>query len=140
MSRLTPLFSAKLAVLLSAVFVTVGCNTEMRWDDGQTKDGLTTRMDRPEGVDVPDIQVADAKEVDIVEDLLQHRARLGRLARQQQLEDALSRFFIQVASWLIGQHQHWVMHQGAGNRHPLLLPTGELVGEGVAPVSQAYLF
>lgn len=79
MSRLTPLFSAKLAVLLSAVFVTVGCNTEMRWDDGQTKDGLTTRMDRPEGVDVPDIQVADAKEVDIVEDLLQHRARYRKL-------------------------------------------------------------
>lgn len=54
------------------------CNTDPVFDPRQTAEGPTTRIDRPAGVDVPDIQVADADEVDLVEQVLSHRAQYHR--------------------------------------------------------------
>jgi len=44
-------------------------------------------------------------------------------------DDHHRRLPIQVGRGLIGQHEGRLGHQGAGNRHALLLPTGELVRE-----------
>jgi len=76
-----PILTHRHLVLLSAIlFSAAGCNTEMRWaSDQQRPEGPTTDMAQPAGVDVPDIQVADAKEVDIVEGVLTHRARYRKL-------------------------------------------------------------
>ncbi|NOT01565.1 MAG: hypothetical protein HOP29_13160 [Phycisphaerales bacterium] len=55
-----------------------GCNTDPVFDPRQDVDGPTTRIDRPDGVDVPDIQIANADEVDLVEQVLSHRAQYHR--------------------------------------------------------------
>ncbi len=35
---------------------------------------------------------------------------------------------IEVAGWFVGQNYGWIVGQGPGNGHPLLLPAGELRG------------
>jgi len=81
MSRLLPIFT-RLHLAALAVFTLAGvaCNTESRWaSDRQRPDGPTTDMGQPDGMDLPEIQIADAKEVDIVEGVLTHRARYRKL-------------------------------------------------------------
>jgi len=64
---------ASLCVLLSA-----GCNTDPLWQERQRVDGPLTELDTPEGVVLPDIQLVDAHEVDLVEQVLTHRAMYHR--------------------------------------------------------------
>jgi tetratricopeptide (TPR) repeat protein len=55
-----------------------GCNTDPVWEPNQSLDAPTTRIDRPQGVIVPDIQVAQAGEADLVEQVLANRALYHR--------------------------------------------------------------
>jgi len=66
---------ATAALLMSAA---TGCNTDGLWQPRQNAKGPVTSIDHPDGVEVPDIQIADAKEVDLVEDVLLHRALYHR--------------------------------------------------------------
>ena len=36
---------------------------------------------------------------------------------------------VQAAGGLVGQHHRWGVHQGPADGHPLLLASGELVGQ-----------
>jgi len=51
-------------------------------------------------------------------------------------EDLVSRFRVQVAGRLVGHYDRWVLDQGAGNRHALLLTAGQLVWPVQRPVGQ----
>jgi len=70
-------------VLLSLTLCTA-CNTDAFWGDGQKAQGPTTDPVSPEGMTLPDIQIADATEVDLVEELLTHRAMYHRTLRALQ--------------------------------------------------------
>lgn len=61
----------------SAAFLVIslaGCNTDPLWTKTRDNQGPVTKLDYPEGVDIPDIQIADTQEVDLVEQVLYHRA------------------------------------------------------------------
>ncbi len=66
------------AVTAVAVLGLTGCNTDPMWEPEQSVDAPTVRIDRPGGVDVPDIQIAGAREVDLVESVLEYRALYHR--------------------------------------------------------------
>ncbi len=63
---------------LISILIVAGCNTDPAWEPDQRAEGPTTRIDRPEGIDLPDLQIADAREVDMVERVLMHRAMYHR--------------------------------------------------------------
>jgi tetratricopeptide (TPR) repeat protein len=63
-----------LSFALSLIAAGLGCNTEPLAVSQAKPQGPTTRMEAPEGVHVPDIALNDQQEVDIVENLLLHRA------------------------------------------------------------------
>ena len=63
------------------LLIAAGCNTDTMWADGQRPDGPVTDLDSPEGIELPDIQIAEATEVDLVEQLLMHRAMYHRTLR-----------------------------------------------------------
>ena len=67
-----------------------------------------------------------------------HDQVLAGLARQaiEQGQDGLAGLFVEVAGWLIGQHQQRIVHQGAGNGDALLLPAGEPIGKGLPAVEK----
>ena len=44
---------------------------------------------------------------------------------------------IQIAGGLVAEDHLGLVHQGAGDGHPLLLPAGELVGAMALPVGEA---
>ena len=76
--------SISLILLLPAtawLLIAAGCNTDTIWADGQRVDGPVTDLDSPEGIELPDIQIAEATEVDLVEQLLMHRAMYHRTLR-----------------------------------------------------------
>jgi hypothetical protein len=66
---------------MAVLLVSAGCNTDMLWADRQEVDGPVTDLDSPEGIELPDIQIADANEVDLAEQLLMHRAMYHRTLR-----------------------------------------------------------
>ncbi len=55
-----------------------GCNTDPMWEPSQRARGPLGSIDRPDGVGLPDIRIADAHEVDMVEQVLTHRAMYHR--------------------------------------------------------------
>lgn len=60
----------------------VGCNTDKpNQGPGRTSEGLVSSLENPEGVHVPDIEVANRGEVDLVEEMTQHRAQYARLLK-----------------------------------------------------------
>ncbi len=62
---------------LAAIAVT-GCNTEQMWiNTNQPQAPVTSRI-APEGITVPDIQIVDVREVDIVENVLTYRAQYAK--------------------------------------------------------------
>jgi hypothetical protein len=63
---------------LTCLVMSAGCNTDQLWGDRQKVEGPVTELDSPEGIELPDIQIADATEVDLVEDTLMHRAMYHR--------------------------------------------------------------
>jgi len=63
-----------LAVALFVLWGMAACNTDPVWEPRQKAEGPTTSLSNPEGVDVPDIQIADSREVDLVEQVLEYRA------------------------------------------------------------------
>ena len=71
MIRSLTIFTISVTLLLTGL---VGCNTEQMWADNQPPPGPTTRMDATAGVNLPDIQIINVREVDIVEEVLTHRA------------------------------------------------------------------
>ena len=79
---------------LTAVFVLLlvglaGCNTDPVWEPRQRVAGPTADIDDPQGVDLPDIRIADVQEVDLVEQLVFHRAMYYRSVK------ALSEYYRQ---------------------------------------------
>src|SRR4051812_6487779 len=67
------------------------------------------------------------------------RARPGVAARAQQAQDHLPRDAVERAGRLVGEHEAPRPDERAGDRHALLLTTGELVGEAVGDLLQADL-
>ncbi len=80
MKNATHVIAGALAGL--CLVVLAGCNTDPVWAERQAVDGPVTPIDAPEGIVLPDIQVAGAQEVDLVEELLTHRAMYHRMLRQ----------------------------------------------------------
>lgn len=72
MSR--PLKAISTFSILCLLVSLTGCNTDRMWEKSRDDQGPVTRLDNPEGVDIPDIQIADTQEVDLVEQVLYHRA------------------------------------------------------------------
>jgi len=72
-------------ILIAALWVGVsgsaGCKTDALWADRQKVDGPVTDRDSPQGIELPDIRIADAREVDLVEEVLTHRAMYHRNLR-----------------------------------------------------------
>ncbi len=63
------------ALIIVGLFLGSGCNTDPIWEPSQRHSGApVTSMGQPDGVDVPDIIMTDASEVDLVEQVLSHRA------------------------------------------------------------------
>ena len=52
-------------MVVGALPALAGCNTDPMWDLRQEMNDLTTRIDQPEGVSLPDIKIADAREVEV---------------------------------------------------------------------------
>ncbi len=68
-----------MAVILGCGCVAAnGCNTDPIWEPHQSAEAPTTRIDRPQGIDLPDIRIADAREVDLVEQMMEYRALYHR--------------------------------------------------------------
>src|SRR5262245_41969239 len=55
----------------------------------------------------------------------------------EQLEDLFPRLAVEVAGRLVGQQQRRIAHDGARDRHPLLLPAGELAWVVPEPLPEA---
>ncbi|MHC4063358.1 MAG: tetratricopeptide repeat protein [Planctomycetota bacterium] len=70
-----------IAAVLACLVGPAGCKTDALWEERQSAEGPVTDLDSPEGVELPDIQIADAREVDLVEDVLMHRAMYHRHLR-----------------------------------------------------------
>ncbi len=73
-----PKLLRRLATTIACTTLGIACNTDPLRTDNQRVDGPVTNLDAPEGIEVPDIQIADANEVDLVEQLLMHRAMYHR--------------------------------------------------------------
>jgi tetratricopeptide (TPR) repeat protein len=66
-------------VLAAIVLAAAGCNTDRVWEPRQrVAKPPTTSFTNPDGVEVPDIAIADAREIDLVEEVLMHRAHYHR--------------------------------------------------------------
>src|SRR5687767_4584178 len=63
----------------------------------------------------------------------------GTAQVQKQLVDALSGLGIELAGGLVTQQDGGVADQGAGDRHPLLLAPGQLVGAVVQALTESDL-
>ena len=61
-------------VILTLLTFAAGCNTEKLWVDHQKPQGPMSTMDATAGINLPDIQIINVQEVDIVEEVLTHRA------------------------------------------------------------------
>ena len=57
-----------------------------------------------------------------------HDRRAGRVQFLEQVEERLPGGLVEVAGRLVGQHDRREPDQGAGDRHALPLPAGDLVG------------
>ena len=71
------MFSVRqIPVVIAVVLVTLqcACRTDPLFKSRHKTDAPLTSLDRPEGVDVPDLVVVDAQEVDLVEAVLANRA------------------------------------------------------------------
>ena len=66
----------------------------------------------------------------------EHAGRAGVAAGAQQPQDVLAGLGVQRAGRLVGQHQPALADQRPGDRHPLLLAAGHLVGEAVGEVGE----
>jgi len=64
-----------------------------------------------------------------------HPAGTGQIPQQPQ--DSFDLDVIQVSRGLIGQYQRRIMHQGAGDGRPLLLPARHLGGPVTGPLGEA---
>lgn len=58
--------------------IVAGCNTDPIWEPRQETEGPVARMDRPEGLDLPDIALGNVTEPDLVEQMMTHRAMYHR--------------------------------------------------------------
>ncbi|HEY3242835.1 MAG TPA: hypothetical protein VGM03_05735 [Phycisphaerae bacterium] len=71
-----------LVFALGLIAVSVcGCKTDALFEPSHKMEGPTTRIDAPQGIDVPDINVVDRTEVDLVEEMATHRAMYHRTLR-----------------------------------------------------------
>ena len=67
------------------------------------------------------------------------RADAGLAALPEQSQHLLAGLGVERAGRLVGEHQHALPDHAAGDRHPLLLAAGHLVGEPVRQVGQSDL-
>ena len=70
-----------LLLSVAAVAGLGGCNTDGLWSDNQKVEGQMEDADSPEGINLPDIRIAEKREVDLVEEVLSHRAMYHRTLR-----------------------------------------------------------
>ncbi len=68
-------------VMPAFALVCAACNTDPLWAEHQKVDAPLTDRGSPSGITLPDIQIADAHEVDLVEDVLARRAMYYRTLR-----------------------------------------------------------
>jgi len=66
------------SLFVGSLLVITGCKTDALYQRGKSPPGPVTNLNAPAGVKVPDIHVVDAKEIDLVEAVLTHRALYGR--------------------------------------------------------------
>ncbi|MCP4251629.1 MAG: hypothetical protein GY778_31715 [bacterium] len=64
-------------VLLAGLWTSPGCATDGLWR-GESAQGPTTDRNAPGHLDLPEIRIADTREVDLVEAVLSHRAMYSR--------------------------------------------------------------
>ena len=70
-----------LIVIPAFALACTACNTDPLWAERQKVDAPLTDRGSPEGIALPDIRIADAHEVDLVEDVLARRAMYYRTLR-----------------------------------------------------------
>lgn len=75
---MSPLRYAPIAILVVFIVCPCGCKTDPLFEKRQKVDAPLTSLERPEGVELSDIMVVDAQEVDLVEAVLTHRANYYR--------------------------------------------------------------
>ena len=88
---------------------------------------------------VPDVRdaVGDVAHLGVVGDDQQGPVlALGQVA--EQLEDPGADLGVEVGGRLVGEDDRRGAGQGAGDRHPLLLPAGEVAGQEAGAVGQAH--
>jgi len=78
---MNPTRTLALTLFLAGLVGAAGCNTESLVQDNQRVEGPVTDLNNPEGVQVPDIRIAGAGEMDLVEAVLTHRAMYARHLR-----------------------------------------------------------
>ena len=66
----------------------------------------------------------------------QGRAAFAANERQEFSQHLVRRLFIQIAGWLISQHQIRLVRKTSGYGHALLLPARKLAGAMVEPMAQ----
>src|SRR5262245_40291881 len=57
---------------------------------------------------------------------------------RKQRENLISRLRVQCAGRFIGKNQGWVIDEGSGDGHPLLLSAGKLVGPMMEAVRETH--
>ena len=70
--------SMLLAVVLGLAAAQCGCKTDALFESRQKTDAPLTSLEHPSGVNLPDIKVADAKEVDLAEAVVANRSTYYR--------------------------------------------------------------
>ncbi len=75
---MSPLRYAPIATLVVFIVCLCGCKMDPLFEKRQKVDAPLTSLERPEGVELSDIMVVDAQEVDLVEAVLTHRANYYR--------------------------------------------------------------
>jgi hypothetical protein len=67
-----------------------------------------------------------------------HHRGAGLVEVVQEVHDAGAGPGVEVAGRFVGQQERRLPDDGAGHRHPLALPTGQVVGVVSQPVGQAH--
>jgi len=68
-----PIVTRSACLLIPSLALVAGCNTDQMWSQGRTNQRLLAPRRASSNEKTPDIQVAGAKEVDLVEQVLYHR-------------------------------------------------------------------
>ena len=65
-----------------------------------------------------------------------HDGTASFMQRMEQIHNLIPRVGIEVACWLIGQDEHWIVDESPGDCHTLLLAAGKFLGQMIDALSQ----